>query len=53
MVRAEPFAFTREQLNGVCVDPASVPFVVIVVGGSTGTSPPPFFAISSACACAP
>lgn len=25
LVRAEPFAFTREQLNGVCVDPASVP----------------------------
>jgi NTE family protein len=25
LVRAEPFAFTREQLNGVCVDPDSVP----------------------------
>jgi len=25
LVRAKPFAFTREQLNGVCVDPRSVP----------------------------
>ena len=25
LVRAKPFAFTREQLNGICVDPASVP----------------------------
>jgi NTE family protein len=25
LVRASPFAFTREQLNGVCVDPKSVP----------------------------
>ena len=25
LVRAKPFAFTREQLNGVCVDPKSVP----------------------------
>jgi NTE family protein len=25
LVRAQPFAFTREQLNGVCVDPDSVP----------------------------
>jgi NTE family protein len=25
LVRAKPFAFTREQLNGVCVDPGSVP----------------------------
>lgn len=25
LVRAEPFAFTREQLNGVCVDPDTVP----------------------------
>jgi NTE family protein len=25
LVRAKPFSFTREQLNGVCVDPKSVP----------------------------
>jgi NTE family protein len=25
LVRAKPFAFTREQFNGVCIDPASVP----------------------------
>jgi NTE family protein len=25
LVRAQPFAFTREQLNGVCVDPKSIP----------------------------
>jgi NTE family protein len=25
LVRAKPFAFTREQLNGICVDPRSVP----------------------------
>ncbi len=25
LVRSKPFAFTREQLNGVCVDPKSVP----------------------------
>ncbi|HET7811303.1 MAG TPA: patatin-like phospholipase family protein [Steroidobacteraceae bacterium] len=25
LVRAKPFAFTREQLNGVCVDPRTVP----------------------------
>ena len=25
LVRAAPFAFTREQMNGVCMDPASVP----------------------------
>jgi NTE family protein len=25
LVRAQPFAFTREQLNGVCVDPDSLP----------------------------
>jgi NTE family protein len=25
LVRAKPFAFTREQLNGVCVDPKTVP----------------------------
>lgn len=25
LVRAKPFTFTREQLNGICVDPASVP----------------------------
>ena len=25
LVRAQPFAFTREQLNGICVDPKSVP----------------------------
>jgi len=25
LVRAKPFAFTREQLNGICIDPKSVP----------------------------
>ncbi|HEU5137915.1 MAG TPA: patatin-like phospholipase family protein [Steroidobacteraceae bacterium] len=25
LVRAKPFSFTREQMNGVCVDPKSVP----------------------------
>lgn len=25
LVRSKPFSFTREQLNGVCVDPKSVP----------------------------
>jgi NTE family protein len=25
LVRAQPFSFTREQMNGVCVDPKSVP----------------------------
>ncbi len=25
LVHAKPFAFTREQLNGICVDPKSVP----------------------------
>jgi NTE family protein len=25
LVRAQPFAFTREQLNGVCVDPKTIP----------------------------
>jgi NTE family protein len=25
LVRAKPFAFTREQLNGICVDPNTVP----------------------------
>jgi NTE family protein len=25
LVRRKPFAFTREQLNGICVDPKSVP----------------------------
>jgi NTE family protein len=25
LVRAKPFTFTREQLNGICVDPKSVP----------------------------
>jgi len=25
LVRAKPFAFTREQLNGVCVDPRTLP----------------------------
>jgi len=25
LVRAKPFAFTREQFNGICVDPKSVP----------------------------
>jgi NTE family protein len=25
LVRAKPFTFTREQLNGICVDPKSIP----------------------------
>ena len=25
LVRAQPFAFTREQLNGICVDPRTIP----------------------------
>jgi NTE family protein len=25
LVRAQPFSFTREQLNGICVDPATIP----------------------------
>jgi NTE family protein len=25
LVRAQPFAFTREQLNGICVDPTTIP----------------------------
>src|SRR5919109_2578788 len=25
LVRAKPFAYTREQLNGICVDPKSIP----------------------------
>lgn len=25
LVRAKPFNYTREQLNGICVDPASIP----------------------------
>jgi len=25
LVRAKPFTFTREQLNGICVDPTSIP----------------------------
>ncbi|HUR29620.1 MAG TPA: patatin-like phospholipase family protein [Planctomycetota bacterium] len=25
LVRAQPFAYTREQLNGICVDPKSIP----------------------------
>jgi len=25
LVRAKPFAFTREQMNGICVDPKTVP----------------------------
>ena len=41
LVRAKPFAFTREQLNGVCVDPKSVP-VARAVFASTAT--PVYFA---------
>jgi NTE family protein len=25
LVRAQPFAYTREQLNGICVDPTTIP----------------------------
>ena len=25
LVRAQPFAFTREQLNGICIDPTTIP----------------------------
>jgi len=41
LVRAKPFAFTREQLNGVCVDPKSVP-VARAVFASAAT--PVYFA---------
>lgn len=41
LVRAKPFAFTREQLNGVCVDPRSVP-VARAVFASAAT--PVYFA---------
>jgi NTE family protein len=41
LVRAKPFAFTREQLNGVCVDPNSVP-VARAVFASAAT--PVYFA---------
>lgn len=41
LVRAKPFTFTREQLNGICVDPASVP-VARAVFASAAT--PVYFA---------
>lgn len=41
LVRAKPFAFTREQFNGVCVDPKSVP-VARAVFASAAT--PVYFA---------
>ena len=41
LVRAKPFAFTRDQLNGVCVDPKSVP-VARAVFASAAT--PVYFA---------
>lgn len=41
LVRSKPFAFTREQLNGVCVDPKSVP-VARAVFASAAT--PVYFA---------
>jgi len=41
LVRAKPFAFTREQLNGICVDPRTVP-VARAVFASAAT--PVYFA---------
>jgi len=41
LVRAKPFTFTREQLNGICVDPKSVP-VARAVFASAAT--PVYFA---------
>ncbi|HEU4781221.1 MAG TPA: patatin-like phospholipase family protein [Steroidobacteraceae bacterium] len=41
LVRAKPFAFTREQLNGICVDPRSIP-VARAVFASAAT--PVYFA---------
>jgi len=41
LVRAKPFAFTREQLNGVCVDPSSVPVARAVFASA---APPVYFA---------
>ncbi|HET9474632.1 MAG TPA: patatin-like phospholipase family protein [Steroidobacteraceae bacterium] len=41
LVRAKPFVFTREQLNGICVDPRSVP-VARAVFASAAT--PVYFA---------
>jgi len=41
LVRAKPFAFTREQLNGICVDPKTVP-VARAVFASAAT--PVYFA---------
>jgi len=35
LVRAKPFAFTREQLNGICVDPKSVPVARAVFASAT------------------
>ena len=37
LVRAKPFAFTREQLNGICVDPKSIP----VARACSPPRPPP------------
>jgi NTE family protein len=41
LVRAKPFAFTREQMNGICVDPRTVP-VARAVFASAAT--PVYFA---------
>ena len=41
LVRSKPFTFTREQLNGVCVDPASVPVARAVFASA---SAPIYFA---------
>ncbi len=41
LVRAKPFAFTREQMNSICVDPATVP-VARAVFASAAT--PVYFA---------
>jgi len=35
LVRAKPFAFTREQLNGICVDPKTVPVARAVFASAT------------------
>jgi NTE family protein len=41
LVRSAPFAFTREQLNGICVDPQSVPVARAVFASA---STPIYFA---------
>jgi NTE family protein len=35
LVRAKPFSFTREQLNGICVDPKTVPVARAVFASAT------------------